>query len=517
MYDTCIAVPLIGTTFPCHYCNKPYENPARAGSSRGNYVAQSSTSKMKNHIRLYFAILIPLVVWIIPTSSIPIEDLSTIEHRVIAIFLLAALFWILEPIPIYATSILVIVLLLVTVSDQSLVFFRMSADSETFGTVMRYQDIMGTFASPIIMLFLGGFFLAMAATKYRLDLNLANVLLRPFGHRPKHVLIGIMLITALFSMFMSNTATTAMMLALLVPVLALFKPDDRGKVAFGLAIPFAANIGGIGTIIGTPPNAIAVRYLTGDYAIGFGQWMAFAVPYVIVMLTFLWYILLRLYPVETETIDLKIGGKFSRNWKAIVVYATFAVTLVLWLLDFLHGMNAYIVALIPVAVFSVTTIINKDDLRNISWDVLWLVAGGLALGLALEQTGLAQSITESIPFGRFSPLVVVAIACMVTITMSNFISNTATANLLLPIMVALGTSIPELYEIGGLRYIILTVTFACSLGMAMPISTPPNAIAYASGFFKAKDMLRVGLIVGAAGLAFAYVYLYVLADVIDVL
>jgi solute carrier family 13 (sodium-dependent dicarboxylate transporter), member 2/3/5 len=472
---------------------------------------------MNKNIKLYSTLIIPLLVWLMPAALIPIEGLTVVEQRVIAIFILAALFWILEPIPVYATSILVIVLLLVTVSDRSFIIFNRGAEAENFGALIRYQDIMATFASPIIMLFLGGFFLAMAATKYRLDLNLANVLLRPFGNNPKYVLIGIMGITALFSMFMSNTATTAMMMALLIPVAALFKPNDRGKVAFGLAVPFAANIGGIGTIIGTPPNAIGVRYLTGEYAIGFGQWMAFALPFVVVMLAFLWFLLLRLYPIETESIELRIGGKFLKNRKALVVYFTFAITIGLWLVDFLHGMNAYIVAMIPVAVFSVTGIINKEDLRNISWDVLWLVAGGLALGMALEQTGLAESIIASVPFGNFAPLLIVACASLVTIILSNFISNTATANLLLPIMVALGTSLPGLYDIGGLRYIVLTVTFACSLGMALPISTPPNALAYGSGFFRTNDMLKTGIIVGVVGLTLAYVYLYILADVIDVL
>ncbi len=472
---------------------------------------------MQKHIKIFIAIGVPLIILILPTNRIPIEGLTTVEHRVIAIFIMAALFWILEPIPVYATSVLVTVVLLLTVSDKGFILFQQGDEQAGFGTPVRYQDIMATFASPIIMLFLGGFFLAMAATKYRLDLNLANVLLRPFGRNPKYVLIGLMSITALFSMFMSNTATTAMMLALLIPVLALFRENDRGKIAFGLAVPFAANIGGIGTIIGTPPNAIGVRYLTGEYAIGFGQWMAFAVPFVIVMLVFLWYLLVRTYPIETESIDLKIGGKFLKSWKAIVVYVTFIVTILLWLLDFLHGMNAYIVALIPVAVFSTTSIINKEDLRNISWDVLWLVAGGLALGLALERTGLAQSIIASIPFGNFAPLLIVGFAGLVTIILSNFISNTATANLLMPIMVALGTSLPELYDVGGLRYIILTVTFGCSLGMAMPISTPPNALAYGSGLFRTNDMLKMGVIVGAIGLALSFIYLHFLCAVIDIL
>jgi len=472
---------------------------------------------MKKRAKLYLAVLVPLVVWMVPTASIPIAGLTIIEHRVIVIFVLAALFWIFEPVPVYATSIMVMVLLLVGVSDQSFILFQLAADAENYGSPIPYPDIMAAFASPVIMLFLGGFFLAMAANKYRLDLNLADILLRPFGHQPKYVLMGIMAITALFSMFMSNTATAAMMLALLAPVLALFKDDDKGKIAFGLAVPFAANIGGIGTLIGTPPNAIGIRYMPADYAIGFGHWMAFALPFVIVMLLLLWFLLLRVYPVETKRIDPRIGGKFLKNWKAVVVYCTFAGTIVLWLFDFVHGMNAYIVAMIPVAVFSVTTVITRDDLRNISWDVLWLVAGGLALGMALEETGLAENIIAAIPFGFLSPLLIVALASLIAIGLSNFISNTATANLLLPMMVALGTGLPELYDVGGMRYIVLTVTFACSLGMVMPISTPPNAIAHSSGYFQTGDMMKMGLVVGAVGLVLAFVYLYVLTSVIDVL
>jgi len=472
---------------------------------------------MNSNKKLFFAIIVPITVWLIPSQVIPIPDLTVIEHRLIAIFIFAALFWVLEPIPVYATSIMVIVLLLVTISDKSFILFQLAADAENYGIPIPYGEIMATFASPVIMLFLGGFFLAMAATKYRLDTNLADVLLRPFGSGPKYVLFGIMCITAVFSMFMSNTATTAMMLALLAPVVALFKEGDKGKTAFGLAVPFAANIGGIGTIIGTPPNAIGIQYLPEEYVIGFGQWMAFAVPFVIVMLLFLWILLLRLYPIETQRIDPRVGGRFPGSRKAVIVYVTFTGTILLWLTDFIHGMNAYVVAMIPVGVFSATSVINHHDLRNIKWDVLWLVAGGLALGMALENTGLAQNVIDAIPFGLFSPLLIVAFASLLAIVMSNFISNTATANLLLPLMVALGTGLPALYDAGGLRYILLTVTFACSLGMAMPISTPPNAIAHGSGYFETADMMKTGVIVGGVGLFLAYSYIYTLTVVFDIL
>ena len=180
------------------------------------------------------------------------NTLNPLEIRVIAIFVMAALYWILQPFPIWSTSMLVIVLMILTVSNSSLLPFRVEGVD-----MLTFKSIMATFADPIIMLFLGGFFLAAAATKYHLDLNLARVLLKPFGKNPKVVLLGLMVITAVFSMFMSNTATAAMMLAILTPVLKLFDAEDRGKAAFALAIPLGANIGGMGTPIGTPPNAIA--------------------------------------------------------------------------------------------------------------------------------------------------------------------------------------------------------------------------------------------------------------------
>ncbi|MCG6507794.1 anion permease, partial [Vibrio parahaemolyticus] len=161
--------------------------------------------------------------------------------------------------------------------------------------------------------------------------------------------------------------------------------------------------------------------------------------------------------------------------KAMVVYVTFALTIILWLMGSLHGMNSYTVALIPVAVFSVTGIINKEDLKKISWDVLWLVSGGIALGLALDKTGLARGGGGGIPFDQFSPYVVLFGAAFLCLMMANFMSHTATANLLMPIMAALGASMASLVPLGGEVTLILVVTFAASLGMSLPISTPPNA------------------------------------------
>ena len=272
----------------------------------------------------------------------------------------------------------------------------------------------------------------MAATKYRLDQNLARVLLTPFGSNPKFVMLGVMIITGIFSMFMSNTATTAMMLSILAPVLALLEPNDNGKIGLLLAVPVAANIGGIGTPIGTPPNAVALKYLTGENTISFAEWMSFAVPYAVILMLIGWTILVYMYPAKTESIHIQVKGQFLRNTKAYVVYGTFILTILLWLTDFLHGMNAYVVAMLPVTVFSITGIINKSDLQRVSWDVLWLVSGGIALGFALDETGLASRLVGSIDFDTLSPIAIVAAASILAALMANFMSNTATANLLPP-------------------------------------------------------------------------------------
>ncbi|GAA4496330.1 SLC13 family permease [Pseudaeromonas paramecii] len=465
---------------------------------------------MKSALKYLLPLICPLFVLLLPRDALPIPDLTVLEQRVIAIFLLAALCWILEPIPIYATSVLIIVLELLLLSDSGIKPLVSGYPEGQLGILMSYKQIMATFAAPIIMLFLGGFFLAMAASKYRLDINLARVMLHPFGTNPRAVLLGLMGITALFSMFMSNTATTAMMLSILVPVLGVFAPQDPGRIAFTLAIPLAANIGGIGTPIGTPPNAIALRYLTGEHAIGFAEWMVFGVPFVLVMMLVAWWLLCWLFPAQQQVIRLEIRGRFLKTPKAWLVYATFLLTLGLWLFGEPLGINSYVVGLVPVAIFTVTRVITKEDLKTISWDVLWLVSGGIALGLAMESTGLAKHMVEAIPFASFSPWLLLLLASLVSLLMANFMSHTATANLLLPLVAAVGAALPNLVEVGGLVALLLAVTFAASLGMSLPISTPPNALAHATGNVDTRQMAKVGVLCGLLGLLLCYLMLLIM-------
>ena len=482
----------------------------------------------KKLISILLCVMMSLVALLVPAEVYGIDGLTVVEQRVIAIFILAALLWITEPIPIWTTSVFVMVLMLLTVSSSSFAPF-ISADSYALaaedvadgkpllGNLIKYKDIMAAFADPIIMLFMGGFVLAISAGKIGLDGQLAKVLLAPFGTDPKIVMLGFLLVTGIFSMFMSNTATAAMMLAIMNPVFKSMRGEDgsidRGVVGLAMAIPIGANIGGMGTPIGTPPNAVAMKYLNdADYlnlGVGFGTWMLVMIPIVLIIFAFAWFLLTKMYPFSMKEIKLKIDNDAFSNAPARdkkIICITFAVTILLWVTDRLTGINANIVALIPFAVLSVTGIFTNKDLSLIDWDVLWLVAGGFALGIGLEKTGLAKHMVESIPFGEWSPIVVMVGSGLLCLLMSTFMSNSASAALLLPIMYTVGQGM-DLGAFGGVCTMLLGVALSASLAMALPISTPPNALAYSTGNIKQKDMATVGIIVGMFGFVLAFVVL----------
>lgn len=543
----------------------------------------------KSLIKILIVLLIAGSMLFIPFESLGVA-INPVQSRVIALFVFAALMWILEPIPIWTTSVVVITISLLAMSNQSLTFLKVdrydkaavcsliddvcagnvdadataklkddmaevmkkktnlsAADfrstlsdklmplSETaaaklyqpemkeringlkFINVMQQKSTMATFADPIIILFLGGFFLAAAATKYGLDLNLARVLLKPFGTNPKFVMLGLMVVTALFSMFMSNTATAAMMLAILGPVLKLFSPEDRGRAAFALCIPVAANIGGIGTPIGTPPNAIALKAMQDmGLSISFGKWMMFGVPFVVLMLLVGWALLCVMFPIKQKELKLAVGGEFRKDAKAIVVYITFAVTILLWVLGKdVHGLDSNTIAIIPICVFAVTSVITKEDLKAMSWDVLWLVAGGFALGVALQETSLAKDMINAIPFASWNPIMLMVGAGCICLFMATFMSHTATASLLMPILAGVAGAMVTAgaMDNAGAIGLLCAIAFASSLGMALPISTPPNALAYATGLVESKGMAISGTVLCLLGLVLTFVLMYFLGAV----
>ncbi len=474
---------------------------------------------MTKKINVKYCILLPIVLlitiflWAVPTDFYGIEALTVAQQRVIALFAFAALMWLFEIVPSWTTSLMVIVLALLTVSDKGLGFLC----TPEAGQLVGYKSLMSAFADPVIMLFLGGFVLAMMAEKYGLDVTMARFILKLFGKNPKFVLLGFLLLIAVFSMFMSNTATAAMMLGFLTPVLKSLPADDKGRVGLAMAIPIAANIGGIGTPIGTPPNGTAKGALeAAGMAVDFADWAIRMMPFVLVMIIFAWVLLQLFFPFKSKEVIINIPKKeVKKDWKLYTVWIVFFATIALWVTESLTKINSNVVALIPLAVYTCTGLFTKEDIKEIDWSVLWLVAGGFALGTALNGTGLAQVLITSIPFDTMPVVLIFAIGAGVCFLLSNFISNSATAALLIPILIVVAQAMADpaaannemFMALGGTKAMVIFVATAASLAMCLPISTPPNAIAFSSGLIKTKDMAMCGIIIGLVGLVFAFFWL----------
>lgn len=476
-------------------------------------MALSGKLNKKKCILFFVSFILTVIVWNLPSTFFGIDGLTTVQQRVIAIFVMAVMLWLTEAIPAWATSVTIIFVLLFFVSNSSFKF--MQGSEGQYGQLLDSVGIMACFADPTIILFLGGFILAIAATKSGLDVWMAKVMIKPFGKKSENVLLGFMLITGIFSMFISNTATAAMMLTFLTPVFKALPANGKGRIALTMAIPIGANLGGMGTPIGTPPNAFAYKVLndpTGmNLDISFGHWMAVMVPLVIVLLIIAWFLLRKLFPFSQKTIELHIEGDVKHNWRSVVVGTTFFVTIVLWIFGKQIGINANTVAMLPIAVFAFSGVISAKDLQQIDWGVIWMVAGGFALGLAMNGTGLAKVAVESIPFGSWSPIVILIISGLVCYFLSNFISNTATAALLIPILSVVCSGMGDkLNIIGGDPTILVGIAVAASAAMSLPISTPPNAIAYSTGLINQKDMAKTGITVGVITLALGFSMLIVI-------
>ncbi len=531
-----------------------------------------------NAIKLIFIVTISLIIALLPTESFGIEGMTPVHQRIIAMFVFAALMWLTETLPSWVTSMIVVTVMLFTVSTSSFNFLQnestcvpvsLQRDSkisegdtltivadangaaetkyvvkngDTVASICKeysvektavfkqkkitpyvpFKDIMGCFANPTIMLFIGGFVLAIGLTKVKLDVALARVLLKPFGTRSEIVLLGFILVTAIFSAFVSNTATAAMMLAFLTPVLRSLPADGKGRVALALAIPVGANLGGMITPIGTPPNMIALDYLASQgMGISFVDWTIKMAPFVIVLLVLSWLLLRVLFPFKQKNIKIEIEGDIKWGYQTWSVVVAFAVTIFMWMFGTdLWGIDTNVVAMLPIAIFCATGILTRRDLEEINWSVLWMVAGGFALGVALNykvanpETGellyqsLSSIIVKSVPFDNFSPIVVMILAGLICFGFSNFISHSAATSLLVPVLgVVAGGLGSALDSVGGSQAMLVGIAIASSVSMILPISTPPNAIAHSTGFIEQKDMMKVGIIVGVLGLVLGYAML----------
>ncbi len=398
--------------------------------------------------------------------------------RILFIFVIAALFWAFEIIPLYATSILVVLLEI----------FLLCLPGKLEGMEqIGYDVFLSQFGNPILILFFGGFILAHALNKYNIDRLVASKLLKVFGRKPYFIMLGFMITTASLSMWMSDTATTAMMIAMVMPFLKQMDKEDPFRTGLILAIPFSALIGGMATPVGTPPNAIAIGILAErNIHINFFSWMKMALPLAGILLFTASAILYGFYPSSSKELHLNITYKEKINSKVIQVMAIALLTILLWLTSSFHKIPSAVVALLAAGLFSFTGLLKKDDFKQINWDVLILMWGGLALGKGMELSGFADLVV-SLPLFEQKGMILVIIFCVLAVVLSTFMSNTAAATLLIPVAVA----------VPGESSVILAVTIAmsCSLAMVLPVSTPPNAIAFSTDMLRSRDMIKAGAVI----------------------
>lgn len=412
--------------------------------------------------------------------GLPGSGLSKAQEITAFILVLAAVLWVVEWVPLFVVSFLILALEIIWLMPE------LHASDIVNSSALFYNS----FFSNIILLFIGGFVLSSLMQKFGLDLKFSQFILQRTKGHASYTLLGIILACSFLSMWMSNTATAAMMLTIVFPLIRKMPEGHKFRIALVLAIPFACNIGGIGTPIGTPPNVIALSYLSQiGWNLSFIQWMAIAMPFMLSFLFILWRLLLWLYPSDgiVLSIDERDSGGFGLNhWAAISI---FVLTALGWFFSKSLGVKTGTIALFPIIAAFWLGLLDTADFRKLPWDVLYIISGGLALGVALDVSGLGQVLMNALPMDSY-PVIILGITAFIA---GLVMSNTATAGLMIPLIMSLNVSESFLLSL------VITLALMCSMSMALPVATPPNAIAFSSRAISTKDMVLTGGLLTALG------------------
>ncbi len=416
-------------------------------------------------------------------------EFTDTQNYVLFILFLSIALWVTEAIPPFAVGILIIGFLVFSIGND---------EPEN---VKKYVQ---TWSDSVIWLFLGGFFLAEGMKKTGLDKDLLKLTVPKFGNKANVILLGLMMLTAVLSMLMSNTATTAMMIATITPILKNLGSKAALSKNLLIGIPAAAAIGGMGTIIGSAPNAIVVGALEGvGIKISFLEWMLFGIPIALILIFLFWYLLLKRNPIKTKTLELgylfntadeRHPQKHALLHKRITLIILVS-TLLLWLTSGFTGIPVAAVSAVPIVGLTMFSIIQSDEVRALPWDTLMLVAGGLALGLAVQEQGLAQYFVGLIPANEINIYILYIAFALLTVVFSNIMSNTATATIFIPIAISLIMSI----DVNNTITLPLIIGLSASCALLLPVSTPPNAIAFSTGMLKQSDFRLGGIFIGFLG------------------
>ena len=483
-------------------------------------TTKSAFTQHKPNAGYWVALLSGPLVLLLTLFTAPPEGMGLHAWYMVGVASWMAIWWVSEVVPIPVTALLPMVVVPVL-------------------GIATIKQVSAPFANPLIYLFFGGFMLGMAMERWNLHKRIALRIMLSTGVKPSHQIGGFMLATAFLSMWVSNTATSVMMLPIGLSVASMMSAEDPQKndnfaKALLLAIAYSASIGGLATLIGTPPNALLAGFLQETYGIeiGFAQWMLVGLPISILMLAVTWLWLTRFgfklddteNPQARGLLQQQLDelGEMSRGEKTVAII--FLITALAWMFrpllkDYIPGLSDTGIAIAAaISLFIVPVdqdqgrvyVMSWDRAREMPWGVLLLFGGGLALASLIKMTGLAVWVADAMSIVNGLPvLLVVAFVVTVIIFLTELTSNTATAAGFLPLMGALGVSL-------GIDPIILTVpaALAASCAFMMPVATPPNAIVFGAGKLEIKDMIKAGFALNIAGAVLVTLVGYFLASLV---
>ncbi len=416
--------------------------------------------------KLIIITLISILSYFIP---LPISQQASI---VFSILILAALLWITETIPLFLTSLVITILIAI------------------FG-IFTFKETVIRFADPVLVLIFGGFLIARAMQDVSLDKRIAKQILNKIKNN-KYALLALMFLTAFLSMWISNTASTVIMIPIALGIMHKFKGKmSNFSKAIVLGIAYSANIGGIGTIIGTPPNAITVSNLLqiSNIHVTFLEWIKSAVPVVLLIIPLAWLLLLKLFPFPSLKIDKPINiGRLTKEQKLFSI--VFLLTVLLWLTTSLHGLSSSLIALMSATFLFLIKLLKIEDLNKINYQILILLGGGILLGSAIFSSGLSEFFANNLGslLKGYPIFVIIAGVATFSIALGALASNTATAAILIPVIIPLAAILSF-----SPKTLAMVSGMVVSLDFLLPVGTPPNAIAYSTGKISIKDMLKAGI------------------------
>jgi sodium-dependent dicarboxylate transporter 2/3/5 len=435
--------------------------------------------------------------------NLPFDLLSTQGDAVIAVALWMIIWWITDAVSISVTALL------------PLLLFPLLK-------IMPIADVGANYGSPIIFLFFGGFVMALALEKVNLHKRIALNIIKITGTTPNKVVLGFMIATATLSMWISNTASTVVMLPIAMSVIALLindadgftKSDQNFALCVMLGIAFSANAGGIATVIGTPPNSVLIGLLESEYniEISFLKWMVLGLPFSIVLIAISYLVLVKwLFPnkqlkfnASKTVIKSELAKLGPMAGKEKMVLVIFGVTIFLWVFRTLInklfpelGLSDTVISIlaaislfaIPYNLKEADFIIKWKDTSKLAWGILILFGGGLALAKGMSVSGIVDVVANTIAASDISIFITAILLITLMLFMTELMSNVALVAVLAPVVagIAIGLEIPILY-------LLIPVTMASSCAFMLPMATPPNAIVFASGYIKVHEMARAGII-----------------------